>query len=330
MGNIQTALCNQAISLSQYNKYFFWLLALLYSPKSYAQYFGWMHNFGSSQIDQGSSITVDDAGNIYATGLFWGTADFDPGPGIYYLSSAGLMDIYICKLDPNGNFIWAKALQGSSGGGWVSNGDSHITVDNVGNIYVVGTFSDTTDFDPGTAIHTLSPAGMDLFILKLTASGDFAWAKQIAGKNSLRHARIALGNKDDFYITGTFFDTADFDPGPGQYTLITPIHGENGFIAKFNVNGNFLWAKMLGGNDLVRSASISVERNNNVSVMGEFFGTVDLDPGPGQFTRTSVGNIDIFLCKLNQDGNFVFGLSFGSSVFDGVGGWSLIAQVIYM
>ncbi|HRO41599.1 MAG TPA: SBBP repeat-containing protein, partial [Flavipsychrobacter sp.] len=300
-------------------------LSFLCSRQSQAQYFGWVQTFGASQIDYGSSITVDDAGNVYTTGHFWGTVDFDPGPGTFYLSSAGLMDIYICKLDGSGNLIWAKALQGSGGGGFVSNDDSHITLDKSGNIYIVGTFSDTTDFDPGNAVYSVVPLGMDLFILKLTNTGDFIWVKQIAAKNAPRHARIALGNKDDFYIIGTFRDSSDFDPGPGEYKLKTFVSGENSFVAKYNVNGDFLWAKLLGGNDMVRSHAICVDKFNNVAVAGDFVGTVDLDPGAGQFNKTAAitsgnGKMDIFFSKLDNDGNFLFGGSFGSVGFDNIGG----------
>ena len=79
--------------------------------------FKWAKAIGGNQSAEGQSITIDANGNVYTTGYFNGTADFDPGAGIANLTSVGGSDIFVSKLDANGNYVWAKAI-GRSGGGF--------------------------------------------------------------------------------------------------------------------------------------------------------------------------------------------------------------------
>ena len=144
--------------------------------------FKWAKQMGGTGADAGgSSVTVDAAGNVYTTGGFGGTADFDPGPGTYNLTSAGTYDMFISKLDSSGNFIWAKQL----GGTGADAAGASIAVDADGNVYTTGGFVGTADFDPGPGVFTLSAIGnfrtKASFVLKLDADGNFIWAKQTGG-----------------------------------------------------------------------------------------------------------------------------------------------------
>src|SRR5678816_164169 len=131
--------------------------------------FKWAKQMGGRGADAaGASIAVDADGNVYTTGGFSGTADFDPGPGTYNLTSAGTYDMFISKLDSSGKFIWAKQMGGNSSSAW---GPS-ITLDAAGNIYSTGTFEGTVDFDPGPGVFTLSAIKAS-FVLKLDADGNF-------------------------------------------------------------------------------------------------------------------------------------------------------------
>jgi hypothetical protein len=96
---------------------------------SNAQNYQWAKRIGGISGDDGYSIVVDSSGNVYTTGGFLYTVDFDPGVGTSNLISAGLNDIFILKLDAAGNFLWAKSMGGTDTDRGIS-----ISVDGSGNI----------------------------------------------------------------------------------------------------------------------------------------------------------------------------------------------------
>src|SRR5215213_7443409 len=147
------------------------LITALVIQSASAQSLEWVRGMGGSGVDFGQAIAVDNAGNVYSTGLFMNTADFDPGPGVFNLTSAGSWDIYISKLDSSGVFQWAKRI-GSTG----DDRGLAIATDGPG-VYLTGIFSLTVDFDPGAGTYNMTSAGnVDIFIMKLDAAGNFVWA----------------------------------------------------------------------------------------------------------------------------------------------------------
>src|SRR3954451_3420972 len=114
--------------------------------------FKWAKQMGGEGANAaGGSIAVDAAGNVYTTGDFSGTADFDPGAGTANLTSAaGSADVFVSKLDGSGNFVWARRLGGSD----LDAGEG-VAVDGQGNVCTTGIFSGTADFDPGAATFNL-------------------------------------------------------------------------------------------------------------------------------------------------------------------------------
>jgi len=121
---------------------------------------------GGVSQEKGNSIATDNYGNVYITGFFEYTVDFDPGVGTTNLISKGYQDIFIQKLDASGNLLWVKQIGGASYDFGYS-----IIVDNIGNVYSTGNFEGITDFDPGVGVRNLTwNGGKDIFILKLGAS----------------------------------------------------------------------------------------------------------------------------------------------------------------
>ncbi len=285
-----------------------WLLA----STAHAQDFEWAKRMGGTGNDQGRAIVVDGAGNVYTTGYFEGTVDFDPGPGIFNLTSAGSADIFISKLDAEGNFLWAKRI-----GGMGDDIATAIAVDGAGNVYITGFFYDFLEFDlsSGGTLTITSAGEADIFISKLNAAGNFVWIEGIRGVGNNRSNAIAVDGVGNVYTTGEFWGTADFDPGPGTFNLTSAgFEGYHDiFISKLNAAGNFVWAKRMGGTDVDVSRAIALDGVGDVYTTGSFRGTVDFDPGPGTFNLTSAGGFDIFISKLNANGNFVWAKRLGGT-----------------
>lgn len=263
--------------------------------------FIWAKQFCTNSATDVNSIAVDSNGNVYTSGNFFQTEDFDPGTGIYNMTPNGSQNVFISKLDPSGNFLWAKQIGGPN-----TNLGRSMTVDDYGNVYTTGFFVGTTDFDPGSGIYNMTAGNnVDMFISKLDASGNFVWAKQIGG-TVMNPKAIAVDESGNVYTTGGFQSgTVDFDPGPGIYNLSCSVLG-NYFVLKLDASGNFIWAKQQTSND---GQSIGVDKIGNVYTTGLFAGTVDFDPGSGTYNMTSTGGI--FVSKLNASGNFLWAKQIG-------------------
>ena len=216
----------------------------------------WAKSIGGISRDEGYSITTDKLGNVYVTGFFEDSADFDPGTGTFNLYSNGIWDIFIQKLDSTGNFIWAKSIGGTS-----RDLGASITTDELGNVYVTGFFEDTVDFDPGTGTFILtSNGGRDFFIQKLDASGNFVWAKSIGGSSQRNIAwSITSDASGDLYVTGEFGLIVDFDPSSQTFYLTATGMSSDVFILKLESNGNFVWAKSMGGSSSDGGISITTD-----------------------------------------------------------------------
>ena len=265
-------------------------------------------DLGGAGDDTGSDIAVDASGNVYTTGNFLGTADFDPNSGTFYLTSPGddNNDVFVSKLDSTGAFVWAKAMGGTS-----DDYGHDIAVDSMGNVCCTGRFQGTADFDPGAGVFELSTtATFAVFVSKLDTAGDFVWAKAMGETGENRGSGIALDDSNNVYTTGWFQGTTDFDPGPGISNLAAT--GEYAcFIQKLNGTGDFIWAKGMTGTSSIYGYAVALDEASNVYTTGHFGGAIDFDPGPGFFNLSGKGLTDVFMHKLDTNGDFVWAKTVG-------------------
>ncbi len=258
----------------------------------------WAVGMGASGHDYGNSISMDSAGNIYVTGSFRQTIDFDPSAEVAELTAAEGGSIFVQKLDSKGNYIWAKSVGGNS-----CSSDTDLE----GNICLVGTFRGTVDFNPGRGRYNLNSNGEDdIFIQKLDANGNLLWAKSIGGRKQDWARACTMDARGNIYIIGFSQGTIDFDPGRTDYTL-TSVEGRDFFILKLDARGNFIWVKPMGSS--LKNRAIAIDVLGNVYVTGYFWGTVDFDPGMGRMELTSAGGTDVFVLKLDSNGNFIWAKS---------------------
>jgi hypothetical protein len=179
-----------------------------------------------------------------------------------------------------------------------------ITEDHSGDIITAGVIKDTVTFTWGGNSYVLLPWRGDCFITKQSASGQLIWLRHIGGNGSIHVRDIATDAQDNFYITGSFLDTADFDATSNNVDLISTNAQGDIFVAKYDNWGNFIWAKGIGGSGIDYASSIVVDQDSNVFVAGSFEGVVDFDPGIT--THQISGSLvqDAFILKLDHAGNF--------------------------
>ena len=267
-----------------------------------------MKSTSANANNEGVSVALDVAGNVYTTGYFIGNADFDPGAGTFNLTSndsGTLYNTFISKLDANGNFIWAKNIGGTN---YAQPTD--ILLDPLGNIYVTGFFVDTVDFNPGSgAFYLTADSGTtDVFILKLSPEGNFIWAKNMGGNSGYNYcSSITIDPLYNIYIAGNFTNTVDFDPGADTFN-VAAIGGADIFISKLDSAGNFAWVKTMGGINSASNGASSViaDAAGNVYSTGWYQDTVDFDPGAGTENFIATGGYNSFILKLDTNGNFIW------------------------
>ncbi|WP_158497726.1 DUF4347 domain-containing protein [Magnetospirillum gryphiswaldense] len=332
---------------------------------------GW----GNGGAATGNSMAVDGSGNVYTTGYFSGTVDFDPAGGTTYnLTSTGGNDIFVQKLDATGALVWAVTM--GAAGADVGRG---IAVDGSGNVYTTGHFSGTVDFDPatGTTNNLTSAGGIETFVQKLDANGALVWAARIGlatsdtgtdiavdgsgnvywtgGYNNSdyvvqkRNANgavvwskltsgggtelgngIAVDGSGNVYTTGYFSGTIDFDPGAGTTYNLTSAGGTDTFVQKLDANGALVWARAMGGVGADVGKGIAVDGSGNVYTTGSFTGTGDFDPGAGTtYNLTSAGGTDTFVQKLDATGALVWARAMGGAAADTGTGLAVGSSYVY-
>lgn len=267
----------------------------------------WAKSAGGTSYDNGNSICTDRDGNVYIAGEFFSsTITFDSTT----LSNTQNynMDIFIAKYDSSGNLIWAI-----NDGGTSYDYCNSICTDTSGNIFITGYFSSSTINFGGT---TLINTGLrDLYVVKFNANGNVLWAKNANGNDGDLSTSISADINGNVVITGYFYsDTISF----GNITLINSdtIFNSDVFIAKYDINGNILWAKSAGGmkNDL--ATCVSIDNNENIFITGYFASSSFTCGSSTLFNDTTNGSSDVFFVKYDNNGNVLFSNSYGGPFSD--------------
>jgi uncharacterized repeat protein (TIGR01451 family) len=265
----------------------------------------WAKIITGADEKNGSNISVDRFGNIFISGTFTGTIDTNPGAGISNLSSpGGMISSFVVKLDPQGNFLWSKTTANR-----VYAYGTQINSDSLGNAYVVGQFSDSCDFDPGSGIcilHATAFVGgtsdMDWFISKFSPSGNFIWAKRLGGSPEESIGGISIGQSGNIFLTGYYKNTVDFDTDTSVYNL-TALDVADLFIEKLDASGNMVWVKSMGGSSTEKGNGLVLDEYENMYITGLSSGFTDFDPGPAVFNPPMYG---AFVAKYDSSGGLLW------------------------
>lgn len=280
----------------------------------------WAYKIGNTGSDIGYGICVDGNSNIYITGHFNGSMDFDPGGGTNTLNSGSQQYAFLASYTSAGTHRWAYGYGSST-----ANADAyayHVKPDAASNnVFVCGSFEATVDFDPvGTCNLSSTGAGdRDGFVAKYsTAAGAFQWAFSIGGGGTATDevTGISLDAGDNVYITGEMMTgTVDFDPSPSKAVANLTLKGVTDvFFAKYTSGSVYSWANNIGtaGNN-VHVFDI-INEGTSIYIAGYFSNTIDFDPGAGTENQTAAGTTDLFLAQYaSSDGSFECKNNIGSS-----------------
>jgi hypothetical protein len=181
-----------------------------------------------------------------------------------------------------------------------------IAADDEENLFVAITFYDELDADPGPGEWELEAEGSaDVALVKLNSDGEFQWVIHLSSNLFEGAGKVVTDHEGSVFICGYFKGTIDFDPGPAEQNL-TPVGNEDGYLAKYDADGNYLWAYRLGSSGYEEFYGMDVDSAGNIYSMGYFQNTIDFDPGAGVSNLTAIGGNANFFWKLDKDGNFIW------------------------
>lgn len=256
-------------------------------------------------------ITTDNNDNLYLTGDFRETVDFDPSASATKLTANDFNgDVFIAKYSSAGNLSYAHHLVAIG-----NSANAHkIRIDNSDNVYICGRFIDAIDLDPSTATYTLNTlGGIDGFVAKYNSAGAF----QFGGNFNGVCRAFDVEPNGDFYVGGTMPDSMDADWGTGT-SMLYSMNNFDIWLAHYDNTGSFASANAFESNAIYHTYDFYINPNQEVLMSGYIRDTVDFDPGNSGGEFISNGNRDVFVSKFDDNCDFKRGMSFGAAATDQV------------
>ena len=282
--------------------------------------FLWVGAITGPNWDLAYCIKTDYLGNIFVSGEYKVNGYIEIGSYSYKLSNEGQKKGYLLKLAPDGKIDWVIESVGNK-----DQTGNTLGVDKTGNVWWAGRFDGNVDMDPGLAQFKLYSQGFsDVFIGKYSPSGKFIWAGTIGGLGEDFVSSIEIDSKNDVLLAGSFKQNIDLNPG----ISIKEFNSKGDFdfyMIKTDSAGNFLWGKTVGSDSTDILNSITLDKDDNIYATGSYFGKVDFNPGQTAQNAVSKGESDIFICKLNSNGQTNWVKSMGSEYKDF--GYSIIVDM---
>jgi len=259
--------------------------------------FRWAGRIGGNETVYVQAVGTDSARDVYLGGLFTGTADFDPGTGSFPLTSAGLLDSFVVKLDVSGGFQWARRVGGT---GMDALRDTAVT--SGGDVVSTGYFSGTTDFDhdvSGQALLTSMGPTHDGFVWILDRYGVFVWAGQIGSPTGdAEGVSVDLDAGGRIFVAGDFSGDVDFDPGTATQSFAAG-GGQDAFVLALDSGGGFRWVATVATPTQTEPTDLAVDGWGNTVAALVFEGTAYFPDGE---TISARAQEDTAVWRLDPDG----------------------------
>lgn len=294
---------------------------------------GQAQTFTAARLQPNTSLlAVDAAGNSYVAGNIWRPTQF--GATTLTPASVGaggiVNDVFVAKLDAAGNYLWAVRAGGTS-----DDEASALTIDATGQVYLTGSYRGTASFGSLslTAPSNGGAPGLDFFVAKLDANGNWQWATR-AGSPIHAPTAIRLDGSGNVYVAGAFTaptatigTTTLSNPVTLSPPYNTPTYTSDGYVAKLNSAGAWQWVNQVGGNDynFVDHRDMVVDAAGNCYVTGSITGQISF----GATTLTSsVNNASLnrgFVAKLSPSGSWLWAVPAGADAHPNTGKVNKIA-----
>lgn len=218
-----------------------------------------------------------------------------------------LLPFYLLAQNPQ--LDWVSSTDGPD------NCDSRgIHLDTNGDVYSVGSFFGDVDFDSSEETASLIWTSEAGFLQKLNADGEFLWVRGFGFQEGSELTCVAVETdaESNVYVVGDFFGSADLDPGDGEEIVVSEEGDRNSFIVKLNSDGDYIWSRVFFSDQDCNVFDLNVSLSGRVILVGEFQGSIDLNPGEEIEEFTSQDFTDGYVVELNTEGDYVNSMVFAN------------------
>lgn len=252
----------------------------------------WAKDFGDASSQLSYGIATDAAGNVLVVGAFQGSITFDATP----LTSAGGYDIFVAKLDTNGNTLWSKSYGDASDQFAMS-----VAADATGNLGIAGSLEGTVNFGAGPIT---SAGGKDALAFKLGPTGTLLFAKAYGDALDQLGDGVAFDAAGNAFVAGDMEGTVNFGKGP-----VTANSDGAKFLVKLDPTGNTLWSQGFGDGNVYDWTAVAVDPAGNATMVGEFWNTITI----GSDMLMSKDKYDIFVAGFDPNGQVLWDARYGAA-----------------
>lgn len=275
--------------------------------------FVWAKSIAGIDYEQANGIGTDAQGNVYLTGFFFATTDFDPGTAEFNLTPIAFHDCFALKLNNAGEFVWAKQFGGND-----FDFATALKVTETGDMFIAGSFSGQVDFDPNPTGEFLLSTTMGYdgcFLLHLNGNGNFVSATKV-GESTFRifGLGIDIDTLGSTVISGYFGGIVTFTLENGSTATFDSPNFFNGFVTKILPTGQIQWAKYLDSDEGCEAFGVVTNSLNEVFVSGFFDGVLTSDSTTITKQNTMAAQ-ESFMIKMDADGNTMAAYQFGGADF---------------
>lgn len=256
----------------------------------------WERFFDGAFNRQTRGVAVASDGSVRVTGTFQPAIDLDPGPGTDHREGRHYENSFVVSLDSDGGYLWGRTI----------GGDVHDISVGVGDATVLaGSFINDIDLDPGPDEDLRSPVGAwwNSFVVALDARGDYLWAGTFGGGHGAQLQALSATAGGDVLLSGSFYETVDFDPGPGVVEA-TASPMSDIFLLRLGAGGGFRWLRTYGtaASESDSAPAVAGTFDGCAMMVGRFTGAVDFRPGPAEDEHGASPGDNAYVTRLLPEG----------------------------
>jgi hypothetical protein len=260
----------------------------------------WARSMGGPGQDFSFSVSVDGAGNVFTTGDFgfgsFSPAKFGPFTLIPQDTVGAESDIFVQKMDSNGNVQWARGYGGSGHDSGIS-----VVSDGSGGAYVTGDIGSNVAFGSILLSNAGAVGSNDAFVARFSSSGTPLWAKNFGGPGFDAGFGITRDAAGNVYATGIFQGTGSF---PRLGTVLKANGGSQDvdvYLVKMDPAGNVFYAQSFGSttNDQVFQVAVGGP-NHAITMVGEYAGAINLSTYPYYYALPKQAALSSYVVQLTE------------------------------